>query len=645
MFVVAVLVQPLAAPGTAATTTTVNSITPAPVARLSIRPPDEQELFGMVVRDPFYEFNTDRINYPMALNRTALEQQAIELAGAGVRWIRMEFFADYDGTVNPGDINWAKYDWFIRELAPKYGFKVLALLNVGMVAHEGQTLRTLAFNDPPDGAGTDPEDGSNHFIRVFTARAQAIAARYGPAISAYEIINEPNISWDLWLDSRHSSAEIEPERYTALIASAYRAIKSVSPTAQVITGGMLIGSPPEGKDHDQFDYLYQMYVSPWVERYRAKGYDRRPGWNVVPWDGVAVHPYFLEAPELFELLKEFLRKMRDRGDHTSKLWITEVGAEAKPPANPHDPPTQAEIEQARFLHAIYNGILTDPQLRSGVAHVFWFKYEDFVPGNYTHNYGLVRLMETPSGKDYHPSGKVWVRKLAYKTYQELALGYAITDRLERPAGNTGSRANSTGSADGGQNQSASSEEGSKDLIDVDEPVYFEQTGQAIAPVFVKYWREKGGIERFGYPISRPMVVRGHLSQFFERAVFEHHPQFAGTPNEVLLRLVGVEYTRGMKFDKVDPANVPPDRVYFPETGHTLGGVFLKFWQETGGLAVYGYPISEEFTEVSPTDGKPYTVQYFERNRFEHHPENAGTRYEVMLGLLGANLLETGVWWR
>jgi hypothetical protein len=33
----------------------------------------------------------------------------------------------------------------------------------------------------------------------------------------------------------------------------------------------------------------------------------------------------------------------------------------------------------------------------------------------------------------------------------------------------------------------------------------------------------------------------------------------------------------------------------------------------------------------------YLVQYFERNRFEYHPENAGNKYEVLLGLLGIDL--------
>src|SRR4051812_2158658 len=389
-----------------------------------------RDLFGMVIRDPFHEYNTDPVNFKDAPNRTALEQEAREIASTGAKWIRMEFFADYDGSVQPGDINWAKYDWFINELAPKYGLKVLALLNVGMVAYNGQTVRTVAFNDPPDDGGSNPGDGSNHFIRVFTARAQYIAARYGANIAAYEVINEPNISYDLWLDSRNSSAEIKPERYAALLTSAYRAIKGVSPQAQVIIGGLLLGSPPEGQDHDQFDYLYQLYVSQWVDQYRSSGMSSRPGWSSVPWDGVAVHPYFLDMTKLFTFLKDFVRKVRDRGDFSSKIWITEIGAEAQPPNGPAEQPNQDEIYQAYYLRSLYGGILADSELQSIIAHVFWFKYEDFVPGNYTHNYGLVRLRENDTGDGYSPTGQVYIHKLAYKTYQELAFGYAVTEKMQ-----------------------------------------------------------------------------------------------------------------------------------------------------------------------------------------------------------------------
>ncbi|HEX2912166.1 MAG TPA: S8 family serine peptidase [Chloroflexia bacterium] len=89
------------------------------------------------------------------------------------------------------------------------------------------------------------------------------------------------------------------------------------------------------------------------------------------------------------------------------------------------------------------------------------------------------------------------------------------------------------------------------------------------------------------------------------------------------------------FDAMSRQSLMPGVEYFEETGHTLSGQFLHYWQTHGGLAVFGYPLSEEFVEVSPTDGKLYTVQYFERNRFELHPENAGTPYEIELGLLGS----------
>ena len=47
--------------------------------------------------------------------------------------------------------------------------------------------------------------------------------------------------------------------------------------------------------------------------------------------------------------------------------------------------------------------------------------------------------------------------------------------------------------------------------------------------------------------------------------------------------------------------------------------------------MYGMPLTEVYDE----NGRP--VQYFERNRFEYHPEQAGTPYEVQLGLLGRDL--------
>jgi hypothetical protein len=78
--------------------------------------------------------------------------------------------------------------------------------------------------------------------------------------------------------------------------------------------------------------------------------------------------------------------------------------------------------------------------------------------------------------------------------------------------------------------------------------------------------------------------------------------------------------------------------YYPETGHYLGGGFRDYWQLTGGLPIFGYPLTEEYATHDPLNGTELTVQYLERQRFEWHPENHGTPYTVLLGRLGAELL-------
>jgi hypothetical protein len=72
--------------------------------------------------------------------------------------------------------------------------------------------------------------------------------------------------------------------------------------------------------------------------------------------------------------------------------------------------------------------------------------------------------------------------------------------------------------------------------------------------------------------------------------------------------------------------------YFPQTGHSVSGRFLSFWEQNGGLPVFGYPLTDERNE----DGR--TVQYFERARFEYAPEHAPP-YDVLLGRLGVQILQ------
>ncbi len=87
----------------------------------------------------------------------------------------------------------------------------------------------------------------------------------------------------------------------------------------------------------------------------------------------------------------------------------------------------------------------------------------------------------------------------------------------------------------------------------------------------------------------------------------------------------------------DKARAAEDSQFFSETGQTVSGKFLQYWRNNGGLPVYGYPITGAQMEIDPETGKTFLTQWFERNRFEYHPENAGTKYEVLLGLLGKDL--------
>ena len=63
-----------------------------------------------------------------------------------------------------------------------------------------------------------------------------------------------------------------------------------------------------------------------------------------------------------------------------------------------------------------------------------------------------------------------------------------------------------------------------------------------------------------------------------------------------------------------PQWVPP--LFFPETGHYAWGLFRDYWNNYGGLEIFGYPLTEQRLEGS------LWVQYFERARFEYHPEYA-----------------------
>lgn len=162
--------------------------------------------------------------------------------------------------------------------------------------------------------------------------------------------------------------------------------------------------------------------------------------------------------------------------------------------------------------------------------------------------------------------------------------------------------------------------------------YFPETDLEVQGNFLQYWNRFGGLPVFGFPITGELQEQGATVQYFERARFEWRPGSWPERNDILLGLLGVEYANeqgysGLKaFDRA-PESSHPACDYYPETGHNLCHGFREHWREHGALAILGFPISEEFTQNG------VTVQYFERARFEWHPEN-DPPWNVLLAHLG-----------
>jgi hypothetical protein len=182
---------------------------------------------------------------------------------------------------------------------------------------------------------------------------------------------------------------------------------------------------------------------------------------------------------------------------------------------------------------------------------------------------------------------------------------------------------------------------------------FGETGFCVEGRIREFWEQNGGLPVFGFPITdqheEMLEGRPYQVQWFERNRLELHPENQ-RPYDVLLGRLGADR---LAQQGRDPFTFPkggqqPGCRFFPETVQSACGDILKAWRANGleidgrrgkteaeNLALFGLAISPLQTEVLG-DGKEYQVQWFERVRFELHPENAPP-YNVLLGLLGSEV--------
>ncbi|MFO7169447.1 MAG: hypothetical protein DIU80_015590 [Chloroflexota bacterium] len=164
-----------------------------------------------------------------------------------------------------------------------------------------------------------------------------------------------------------------------------------------------------------------------------------------------------------------------------------------------------------------------------------------------------------------------------------------------------------------------------------EVLYVPATGHYMRGVFRDFWDRNGGLDNFGYPITEEYIdpASGRVIQYFERARFERASPEATT---VELGMLGREALGDRTFPRAQPIANSATRRYFSETGQIVQYGFKEIWETRGGLAIFGLPLSGEITETTD-DGEARTVQYFERARFEYHPQLPPGR-RVLLSVLG-----------
>ncbi|MBX0327005.1 hypothetical protein K2Z83_04825 [Oscillochloris sp. ZM17-4] len=586
---------------------------------------------------------------------------------AGVQWQREEIFWDRVQQ-HPG----GPYDWDGDD-AGRYNYD----LAIGAQAAAGIQILGLLDYNPAWFKGKNPRP--EEWIADWGDYVYSAVARYGRdrgQITYWELWNEPNLAASGYESGLYTVAD-----FVRILEVGRAAALAADPNAKIVMGGLapIWSEAPTPRHYDYFDYLDQV--------------GRLGGWRFV--DVIAIHPYRPNTPEgdtwrrdqsltFSQELSRLDAVLRAYGPRP--IWLTELGWSTSQSYLGVDEDTQAFLLVRSYLLAMAH---------PSVEKIFWYDFRDDTPpgtpyerpttspGEIESRYGLLRRaypLDPARGDLRKPSF------LAYRTMTEMLGGLSLqgvtldgSDGVfwHRYAGGgrrvdvlwrTGESAPMITVACGcrealvrawnGEVRYLLASAGGQIVIHPDQlgaPLYIEYdpparpgrafpaTGHSIGGDIRAFWESRGGLARFGYPLTEEIVEpepgsgRPRVVQYFERARFEHFPELSGTPYVIQLSRLGEAALQRQGFDWRSlpyQTEAPPECRIFPETGRRLCPPFLAAWEQAGGIDLVGLPLTEAAPVADEASGERYAAQYFERARIEHHPVQAGTPYEIQLGLLG-----------
>ena len=160
--------------------------------------------------------------------------------------------------------------------------------------------------------------------------------------------------------------------------------------------------------------------------------------------------------------------------------------------------------------------------------------------------------------------------------------------------------------------------------------YFPETGHSVSGDFlVAYEKASDPIKIYGYPITGIIdnAITNRKVQYFQRAHFELHPENPPELRVQMTHLGEIIYLGEIMNKPGDVLTVPqnhPACRHFPETNRQVCYAFLDFFEKNGGIAQFGYPISD--IELR----SERMIQCFQMACFEWHPElPSGHRVTLM----------------
>jgi hypothetical protein len=294
------------------------------------------------------------------------DEDAAYMKAGGIESIRWPLpWAAIQPTRNGGYL-WSSFDAVVS-IAARHGLGVLPFL-YGTPAWVTRKPETL----PIDNARA--RQGWTAFLQAAVKRygpggefwkppAQTGGVQYGPELVAPPTPKGPPIrTWQVWNEANffYFAYPASPQRYVKLLKISSPAIKRADPGAKVILTG-LFGEPtahgPRGMPAAKFLEIL----------YRTPGIKSR-------FDGIALHPYAVDAETLEELV-EALHDVTLENHDRVPLYITEMGWGSQNNFRQvaFEQGVQGQVKQLRDSYAY----LLENRNRLDLKQVYWFSWKDF----------------------------------------------------------------------------------------------------------------------------------------------------------------------------------------------------------------------------------------------------------------------------